>query len=115
MRAFADLKLTDLQRGTAWPWPPAPASCSLPRTSASVARTSSLALALPPLVRLRAVALLADADPSRRAAVDGALAREASGVLRLIDCALTAHGRQHDYLTGAWRERAFDFAHPDAA
>jgi hypothetical protein len=74
-----------------------------------------VALALPPLVRLRAVALPADSGPSRRAAVDGALAREAAGVLRLIDCALTEHGHQHDYLTGAWRERAFYFAHPDAA
>jgi hypothetical protein len=102
--------ISSLQRGTAWPSPPAPASCSLPRTSASAARTSSSLSRCRRSCDCVPVALLAGSGPSRRAAVDGALAREAAGVLRLIDCALTAHGRQHDYVTSAWRERAFDFA-----
>ena len=40
------------------------------------------------------------------------LARAAAAVLRLVDAALSAHGRQHGYLTAAWLDRALLFAHP---
>ena len=69
-----------------------------------------VALALPGLVRLGAFALLVDgaSDPSRACA--GALAREAAGVLRLLDRALAAHGRDHGYRVAAWLEHALGAA-----
>jgi hypothetical protein len=70
-----------------------------------------VALALPPLVRLRAVALLADARQVLNDELAAELAREAAGALRLVDAALSAHGRQHGYLTAAWLDRALLFAH----
>jgi hypothetical protein len=70
-----------------------------------------VALALPPLVRLRAVALLADARQALNDELAAELARAAAAVLRLVDAALSAHGRQHGYLTAAWLDRALLFAH----
>jgi len=70
-----------------------------------------VALALPPLVRLRAVALLADATQALSDELAAELARAAAAVLRLVDAALSAHGRQHGYLTAAWLDRALLFAH----
>jgi hypothetical protein len=68
-----------------------------------------VAVALPPLVRLRAVALLADARQALNDELAAELARAAAAVLRLVDAALSAHGRQHGYLTAAWLDRALLF------
>ena len=70
-----------------------------------------VALALPPLVHLRAVALLADATQALNDELAAELAHAAAAVLRLVDAALSAHGRQHGHLTAAWLDRALLFAH----
>ena len=74
-----------------------------------------VALALPGLVRLGGFALLVDgtSDPSSECA--RALAREAAGVLRLLDRALAAHGRDHGYRVAAWLEHALGAAQASAA
>lgn len=74
-----------------------------------------VALALPPLVRLRAIALLADVcdAPCDLLATD--MAHVAASTLRLVDRALAAHGRQHGYLTAAWLQDAWHCAHAEIA
>jgi len=73
-----------------------------------------VALALPGLVRLGAFALLVDAasEPSPECA--RALAREAAGVLRLLDRALAAHGRDNGYRVAVWLEHALGAAQATA-
>jgi hypothetical protein len=66
---------------------------------------------LPGLARLSALALLVDGATIACAV---ALSREAAGVLRLLDRALTAHGRDHDYEVGAWLEHALGVAQATA-
>jgi hypothetical protein len=56
-----------------------------------------VALALPGLVRLSALALLTDGTSDQPLECARALAREAAGVLRLLDRALAAHGRDQGY------------------
>ena len=69
-----------------------------------------VALALPGLVRLGAFALLADGASDQSPERAGALAREAAGVLRLLDRALAAHGRDHGYRVAAWLDHALGAA-----
>jgi hypothetical protein len=73
-----------------------------------------VALALPGLVRLGGLALLVDgtSDPSPECA--RALSREAASVLRLLDRALAAHGRDHGYRVAAWLEQALAAAQASA-
>lgn len=70
-----------------------------------------VAHALPGLTRLSAVALLVD---GASIACPVALSREAAGVLRLLDRALTAHGRDHGYEVRAWLEHALGVAQATA-
>jgi len=70
-----------------------------------------VAAALPPLSRLRGLAVLVDTAEESSAPVAEAAARTAAGVLRLLDGALTVHGADHGYATDAWRERANALAH----
>jgi hypothetical protein len=63
-----------------------------------------VALALPGLLRLGALALLADVDSELPLDCARALTREAASVLRLLDRALAAHGRDHGYRIAAWLE-----------
>jgi hypothetical protein len=66
-----------------------------------------VALTLPWLPSLGALAMLAEcqAEPGRVRA--RALSRDAAAVLRLVDGALAADGRDHGYPVAAWLERAF--------
>ena len=73
-----------------------------------------VALALPGLVRLGAFALLVDGASAPSPECAGALAREAAGVLRLLDRALAAHGRDHGYRVAAWLEHALGAAQATA-
>jgi hypothetical protein len=70
-----------------------------------------VASALPSLAKLRGLAVLADASAAPDPDVTGALARTAAAALRLLDRALAAHGRAHDYPIDAWHERAITLAH----
>jgi hypothetical protein len=73
-----------------------------------------VALALPGLVRLGAFALLMDGASAPSPECAGALACEAAGVLRLLDRALAAHGRDHGYRVAAWLEHALGAAQATA-
>lgn len=73
-----------------------------------------VALTLPGLVRLGALALLADGTSDQPPECARALAREAAGVLRLLDRALAAHGRDHGYRVAAWLEHALGAAQATA-
>jgi hypothetical protein len=64
-----------------------------------------VALGVPTLVRLRTLALLADAAVEPVAGL-GELALEAAGALRLLDRALVAHRREHGYVTDCWCQHA---------
>lgn len=70
-----------------------------------------VALTLPDLVRLGALALLADGSlgPPRECAK--VVSREVVAVLRLLDRALAAHGRDHGYSVAAWLDQAVSVAH----
>jgi Zn ribbon nucleic-acid-binding protein len=70
-----------------------------------------VALALPELVRLGALALLADGNPDPPRECAKVVSREAATVLRLLDRALAAHGRDHGYSVAAWRHQAVSVAH----
>jgi hypothetical protein len=70
-----------------------------------------VALAVPALVRLIPVALIADGGSSRPRACARALRESAAPVLRLLDRALAAHARDIEYATDAWLERSFECAH----
>jgi hypothetical protein len=73
-----------------------------------------VALALPGLVRLGAFALLVDGASAPSPECARALAREAAGVLRLLDRALAAHGRDHGYRVAVWLEHALGAAQATA-
>lgn len=73
-----------------------------------------VALALPGLVRLGAFALLVDGASNPPPEWAGALAREAAGVLRLLDRALAVHGRDHGYRVAAWLDHALGAAQATA-
>jgi hypothetical protein len=64
-----------------------------------------IAAALPELVRLGALAGLR-VQATRADLVERELGREAAAILRVLDLALTAHGRDHGYETAAWRTHA---------
>jgi hypothetical protein len=73
-----------------------------------------VALTLPLLVRLGASALLADSALRAPRECATALARESAGVLRLLDRALAAHGRDNGYGAPAWLEHAYRAAYSAA-
>jgi hypothetical protein len=73
-----------------------------------------VALALPGLVRLGAFALLADGTQDLAPECAQALRWEAAVVVRLLDRALAAHGRDHGYPVAAWLEHALGAAHAAA-
>src|SRR5688572_7073087 len=56
-----------------------------------------VAVTLPELVRLGAVALLADGGTRAPSECAKVVSREGASVLRLLDRALAAHGRDHGY------------------
>ena len=68
-----------------------------------------IALTLPWLPSLGALAMLAE-WPAPCRECGPALSHRAAGVLRLVDSALAAHGRDHGYPVTAWLERAFEHA-----
>src|SRR4051794_28238477 len=74
-----------------------------------------VALALPPPARPGAFALLAEStdEPSQDCAC--VLGRKAADVVRLLDGALAADGRDNDYPAAVWLERAFRSAQIHAA
>jgi len=68
-----------------------------------------LAAALPALLRIGtrlSAAVITAADTRSRKH----LVREAAAVVRLLDCALTAHARDNGYTPDAWRTNAVTFA-----
>ena len=73
-----------------------------------------VALTLPWLPSLGALAMLAECrlDAGREHA--RALSRDAACVLRLVDGALAADGRDHGYAVAAWLGHAFEQAHERA-
>jgi hypothetical protein len=75
-----------------------------------------VALTMPALVRLAVAGVLADGGDSERSRLNaGALAGSAADVLRLLDRALAAHGRDTGYQVEAWLEDATRIAHIEAA
>jgi hypothetical protein len=73
-----------------------------------------VALTVPLLARLGAFALIAEShEPSQTCT--SVLSRRAADVLRLLDCVLTADGRDNDYPVAGWLQRAFCAAHTQAA
>src|SRR4051794_2913006 len=64
-----------------------------------------VALTLPELVRLGALAVIAD-GPDWPQECARAARQDAAAVLRLLDRALLAHGRDAGYTVDAWREHA---------
>jgi hypothetical protein len=64
-----------------------------------------LAAALPALTRLGG-RLLAAALCVCDARTNVCCPRESASILRLLDCALAAHGRDHGYVVDAWRSTA---------
>ena len=73
-----------------------------------------VALSVPELVRLGVLALVADGGPNPPRECGCARSRAAATVLRLLDRALAAHGRDTGYAIEAWIERVFECAHPRA-
>jgi hypothetical protein len=70
-----------------------------------------VALTLPELPSLGVLAMLAESRPEPCRDCARALSDGAAGVLRLVDGALAAHGRDHGYAVTAWLARAFEHAH----
>ena len=70
-----------------------------------------VALTLSGLVRLGSYGLLADGSPGPAPGFADALSRESGSVLRLLDRALAAHGRDHGYPVAAWLDHALTAAH----
>src|SRR3954447_11988722 len=70
-----------------------------------------VALTLPELPSLGALATLAECHPEPCRQCSRVVSREAADVLRLVDGALAAHGRAHRYPVAGWLDRAF--AHAD--
>jgi hypothetical protein len=73
-----------------------------------------VAVAVPELVRLGVLALVADGGPRPPRECASALSCAAATVLRLLDRALAAHGRDTGYAVDAWLERVFECAHARA-
>jgi hypothetical protein len=73
-----------------------------------------VALAVPELVRLGVLALVADGGPRPPRECASALSRAAATVLRLLDRALAAHGRDTGYAVDAWLAHLFECAHTRA-
>ena len=82
-----------------------------PECERAAAAEELVALTLPELPSLGVLAMLAEcrSEPCRECA--RALSHGAAGVLRLVDGALAAHGRDHGYPVTAWLEHAFEHAH----
>ena len=74
-----------------------------------------VAVTLPALVRLGILAMLAESSREPSQACASALGRNAADVLRLLDCALAADGRDNEYPVDVWLEHAFRAAHSQAA
>src|SRR3954451_15166715 len=70
-----------------------------------------VALAVPALVRLRVIALVADGGPDVPPACVRALSGAAATVVRLLDRALAAHAREVGYVLEAWLEQTAARAH----
>jgi hypothetical protein len=70
-----------------------------------------VALTLPELPFLGVLARLAESRPEPCRECARALSDGAARVLRLVDAALAADGRDRGYPVTAWRERAFEHAH----
>jgi hypothetical protein len=66
-----------------------------------------VALTLPGLPPLGAVATLMQASPELADECANALSQHAAAVLRLVDRALAAHGRDNGYRAAAWLEHAY--------
>jgi hypothetical protein len=73
-----------------------------------------VALTVPALARLAVFALLAEGSEEPSPGCGNVLSRNAADVLRLLDCALAADGRDHDYPAAVWLEHAFCAAHTQA-
>src|SRR3954451_3017138 len=69
-----------------------------------------VAVTLPELPSLGALAMLAECHPEPCRECARVLSREAADVLRLVDAALAAHGRAHGYPVTAWLDQAFQHA-----
>ena len=69
-----------------------------------------VALTLPELVRLGALAVLADASTVPPREYAKVVSRQGVAVLRLLDRALAAHGRDHGYGVMAWLNQAMSVA-----
>jgi hypothetical protein len=74
-----------------------------------------VALTVPMLARLGAFALLIEHSEQPPPACMSVLSCRAADVLRLLDCALAADGRDNDYPPAVWRQHAFRGAHANAA
>jgi hypothetical protein len=70
-----------------------------------------VALTVPELVRLGALAFLADASAVLPRECAQVVSREGVAVLRLLDRTLAAHGRDHGYSVAAWLNQAVSVAH----
>src|SRR3954447_881956 len=70
-----------------------------------------VALTLPWLPLLGTLAMLTESVPEPGHESARALSRDAAVVLRLVDGALAAHGRDHGYPVAAWLGHAYAQAH----
>src|SRR3954466_8671821 len=70
-----------------------------------------VALTLSEFVRLGALSLLAAGSPDPPRGCAKLVSRNGVAVLRLLDRALAAHGRDHGYSVAAWLNRAVSVAH----
>jgi hypothetical protein len=73
-----------------------------------------LALTLPELVRLGSLAMLTEGCPEPPCEYAKPASCEAAVVLRLLDGALAAHARDHDYSVAAWLDNVSIVAHATA-
>src|SRR4051794_15651216 len=73
-----------------------------------------VALTLPELPSLGALAMLAECHPEPCPEFARVVSREAADVLRVVDGALAAHGRAHGYPVSPWLDRAFAHAEEHA-
>ena len=73
-----------------------------------------VAQTLPELVRLGALALLVDGSSATPRECAKVVSREGVAVLRLLDRALAAHGRDHGYSVAPWLNHAVVIAHANA-
>jgi hypothetical protein len=88
----------------------------LRRDDERLAATDELvALTVPLLTQLGSFALLVENSEEPLAPCMSVLGRKAADVLRLLDCALAADGRDNDYPAAVWLGHAFRAAHTQAA